>query len=257
VTRRAARFLTRLYPPRWRVRYGEEFQTFLESRRVRPVDVLTTIGSALSERAAGSLTTLLYACLAIIAPGGAWHMTTSGAPLARIIETHRAFWLSWAMIEAGSLAALAAGAVAVAPVLSRILRDRRRDVVRKLVWPVAAGLLLVLILVPCAILPGWESPEARAAPALVVVGVFVDQAALFLTYVIAHSKLSRSLGRVKRSVLAMASWIVVASIIAGAWGSTIHSSPRGGDLHLGWAGALLWLVAMTYRVVVLRRTLAE
>ncbi len=249
MTRRAARFLTRLYPPAWRARYGEEFQTFLESRHVGPFETLNIVASALSERLAGSLTTLLYACLAMIPPGGAWYMTTSGAPLARILETHRAFWLCWAMIEAGSLAALAAGALAVAPVLFRILRDRRRDVVRKLVWPAAAGLLLVLILVPCVILPGWESPESRAAPALIVVGVFVDQAARFLSYVIAHSKLSRSLGRVKRSVLAMASWIILASIMAAAWGCYIHLSNRDA---VSWTGALLWLVTMTYRAVKLR-----
>jgi hypothetical protein len=250
MTRRTARFLTRLYPPRWRVRYGEEFQTFLESRRVPPIEVLTTIGSALSERRAGFLTTLLYACLAITAPGGAWYMTTSGAPLAQIIETHRAFWLVWASIQASSLAALAAGFVAVAPVLFRILRDGRPDVVKKLVWPSAAGLVLVLIVVPCAFLPGWLSPQARAAPALAVVGVFVDQVALFLTYVIAHSKLSRSLGRVKRSVLAMASWIMVASIMAATWGCYIHLFSNRDAVS--WTGALLWLVAMTYRAVKLR-----
>lgn len=80
---------------------------------MRPLEILNTIAAALSERLAGSLTTLQYTCLAIIAPGGAWYMTTSRALLARIIETHRTFWLSWAMIEAGSLAIAAPGLLLV------------------------------------------------------------------------------------------------------------------------------------------------
>jgi hypothetical protein len=84
VTRRAARFLTRLYPPRWRARYGEEFQTFLESRRVLFLEILNILGSALSERLAGFLTIVLYACPAMLAGAGAIYLTASGISVSRI-----------------------------------------------------------------------------------------------------------------------------------------------------------------------------
>lgn len=54
---RAARFLTRLYPPAWRARFGEEFQTFLESRRVSAWETLNIASRAVAEQVVSHLKT--------------------------------------------------------------------------------------------------------------------------------------------------------------------------------------------------------
>jgi hypothetical protein len=52
---------------------------------------------------------------------------------------------------------------------------------------------------------------------LILLGTVVQSVADFFKYVIAHSELSQSLGRVKLAVLEMAASIVVVTITAGAW----------------------------------------
>jgi hypothetical protein len=240
MTRRTARFLTRLYPPAWRARYGEEFQTFLESRRVRPLEVLDAIASALSERLAGSLTIMLYACLATFAAGGALYLTTSGAPLVQIIDTHRALWLGWALIEAGSLALAAAGVVAVTPVLFRTLRKPSREVLWKLVWPVGAGLMLALWLLVVWLTGAAEKGLPVAWVTLLGLGTFVEKSAGFLRYVIAHSGLPQSLGRAKLATLAMAASIVVTTIMAAGWGLAANIYTV-----FGWGPFVYWSVVLT------------
>lgn len=249
MNRRTARFLTRLYPPKWRARYGEEFQTFLESRRVRAIETLNIVASALYERLAGSLATLLYICIVVIAPGGALYAAISRAPLAQILDAHRLFWMCWVVIEAGSLMIVTAGAAAIAPVVFGIVRSRRPDVVKRLWWPAVIGLLTVLVLCVYAAIPGSRLPD-WVGNTLILAGMFVDSVARLLGYVISHSKLRRSLGRRKCSVLAMASWIVIASIIPAGYGSAIRYATNG-TLAL-WIGVPLWLLVLTYKAVSLR-----
>jgi acyl-CoA synthetase (AMP-forming)/AMP-acid ligase II len=228
VTRRAARFLTRLYPTGWRARYGEEFQTFLESRRVLFREILNILGSALSERLAGFLTIVLYACPATVAAGGAIYLTASGAPVVQAFEAHRALWLCWAIIEASALAIAAAGVVAVAPAVFRILRKPSRKVLWELAWVVGAGLLLVMWLSLM-----WLADDAdneRSAVAMFMafgLGMFAESVARFLKYVIAHSDLSQSLGRAKLAVLAMAESILVVTVTAGGCGLLSKPSAHG------------------------------
>ena len=44
---RAASLLVRVYPPRWRARYGAEFETLLEERPLGPFDVADVLLGAL------------------------------------------------------------------------------------------------------------------------------------------------------------------------------------------------------------------
>lgn len=50
MNRLTAHLLTRLYPPRWRNRYGREFEALLEDERGRPSMILNVICSGLRER---------------------------------------------------------------------------------------------------------------------------------------------------------------------------------------------------------------
>jgi hypothetical protein len=251
MTHRTARFLTRLYPPNWRARYGEEFQTFLESRHVRAIETLNIVASALFERLAGSLATLLYICIMVVAPGGALYAAIGRAPLAQLLTGHRLLWIYWVAIEAAALMIVTAGAVTIAPVVFGIVRSRRPDVVKRLWGPAIFGFLMVLVLAIYAAVPESRS-TSWFGNTLSFLGLFADGFARFLGYVVSHSKLRRSLGRRKCLVLAMASWIVIATIISAAYGSLIHYSALGGDLHLGWIGAVLWFIELTYQAVSLR-----
>jgi len=240
MTRRSARFLTRLYPPAWRARYGEEFQLFLESRRVPLVEALNIVASAFSERAAGLLPILLYALVAAFAAGGALRLTASGVPLAQAIDAHPAFWLGWAIVEAISLALVAAGAVAVAPAVFTILRNPSREVLWKLAKPVGSGLLLVFW---SSIYGGaiWKSWAADWI-ALLLLGGFAEATAGFLRYVIAHSGLRQSLGQGRLAALAMAASIVVTTITSAGWGFDAHIYTGASS---GWGLYLYWSVVLT------------
>ena len=151
---RAARWLTRLYPPAWRARYGEEFAPFLEARPVTLRDVLNVVGCALNERARvlgefkmsklqHSLVLAVYAYLAAIAAGLNLYMTVDDTPLVDAMSSHAALFLCWNLVAAGSLMALAAAAAVGLPAVWAMIRfawtAKRRDIfVRLAVPPFAA-----------------------------------------------------------------------------------------------------------------------
>ncbi len=236
MTRRAARFLTRLYPPHWRARYGEEFQTFLESRRVLFLEILNILGSALSERLAGFLTMILYACVVTFSAGGAIYLKGSGGPVVQVIESHPVLWLCWSIIETGSLAMIAAGVVTVAPVAIRILRTTSRYARFRLVNLVITGLFLIVGLTLAAAGKSWA-----LSGTLIVLASCLLQAAHILNYVIAHTELSHSLGRRKLAVLAMAASLVATTIISAGLGLDEKDFDPGHPDLVGWSLALLLL----------------
>ncbi len=268
MTRRAARFLTGLYPSEWRARYGEEFQTFLESRRVSPAEALKTVASALSERfleanivinLQRSLTIMGYACLATIAAGGALYLAVDDTSLAHAIQTHRALWVCWAVIEAGSLALLAAGIAIAAPVLFAILRERRLDMLRRIALPLGAAAILLLWIagvfacthwppLPWTVFnpPGAPPRQIRwilAAVTLALLGWLFESAAAALKHVIAHCEFSQSVGRIKLAMLALAASILVMTIMAAGWGLLANYYTR--DAFVGAGTYVYWSVVLS------------
>ncbi len=104
MNRQLAKFLIRLYPPAWRARYGAEFHTFLESRRVSAADVLNIAACGVTERAdeawQAALPLLGFACLVILASGFSLYIAVSDHPSGLL-------WLCWAGVV-GTCAALTA-----------------------------------------------------------------------------------------------------------------------------------------------------
>ncbi len=105
MNRRLAKFLTRLYPPDWRARYGAEFQTFLESRTVSVREVLNVVGRAAIERV---LEDLRYApiliAFALALTGGAYF--GAGHTLREAFSQYAALSCAWLALEAASLGLL-------------------------------------------------------------------------------------------------------------------------------------------------------
>lgn len=105
MNRHLAKFLTRLYPPDWRARYGAEFQTFLESRSVPAKEVLNVIGRAAIEHV---LEDLRYApiliAFALAAAGGVYLATGHG--LREALSHYPALSCAWLALEAASLGLL-------------------------------------------------------------------------------------------------------------------------------------------------------
>src|SRR5579872_6204890 len=93
------RRLTGLYPLEWRSRYGEEFQSFLETHPSNLRTILNVIGWAVYERLLSlrkskmdrrqlSLTSMLYAYLGAIAAGINFYWTVDDTPLAVAMHNH-------------------------------------------------------------------------------------------------------------------------------------------------------------------------
>lgn len=246
MTRRTARFLTRLYPPAWRARYGEEFQAFLESRSVQLTEILSTVGSALSERFMGALPIILYASVAAFAAGGSLYLAASGALVIQALDAHRALWLSWAVIEASSLATVAVGVAAVAPVVFRMLRKPNWEILGRLALPVGAGSLLVLWLYVI----GEDARSVAGIWTTVLgLGTLVEQMAGFLKYVIAHSELPQSVGRRRLVVLAMASSIMVMTVSSASYGLMFNFLVTDGFRFAGpYAFWTIFLGTLAFRV---------
>jgi hypothetical protein len=102
VTRRSARFLTRLYPPAWRARFAAEFQTFLESRRVSPRETLDIAGRAVMERVSEGWQAALLVTAFLGIP-----MFAGCCALYLGAGRHAAWpvlWLCWGAIEAAAVA---------------------------------------------------------------------------------------------------------------------------------------------------------
>jgi hypothetical protein len=123
---RLVRQLVNFYPQEWRTRYGEEFQSFLETHPANLQTVLNIIGGAMHERVLSlrrfkmdrrqnSLTLMLYASLGALAAGINFYWTVDDTPLAATMHNYSALFTSWNLVRAGSLLALAAFATVGIP----------------------------------------------------------------------------------------------------------------------------------------------
>jgi hypothetical protein len=93
--------LVSLYPQEWRTRYGEEFQSFLETHPSNLRAVLNVIGGAMHERVLSSgrfkmdrrqnsLALMLYAYLGAIVAGINFYWTVDDTPLAAAMHNYSA-----------------------------------------------------------------------------------------------------------------------------------------------------------------------
>jgi len=148
--------LVSLYPQEWRTRYGEEFQSFLETYPSNIRTILNVIGGALHERLLSlgsftmdrrqnSLAWMLYAYLSAVAAGINFYWSVADTPLAAAMHSRPGLFTSWNLVRGGSLLAAVAVAMVALPVLVTILRtalsNRRWDVVYRLAVPPCAALV--------------------------------------------------------------------------------------------------------------------
>jgi hypothetical protein len=119
--KRIVRFLLRLYPASWRVEYGQELASILESRRLSAAVVFDTLRSAMVERARvsepwlviGSLSFFLNFCASVI---------NSFAPMPPVAYGiyERFMWIllivgvCWVTLRGASLRKTIVGAVKIA-----------------------------------------------------------------------------------------------------------------------------------------------
>ncbi len=165
---RLIRGLTRLYPPAWRSRYGEEFQNLLETDSPTPQTILNVVRWALYERFVSlcglimdrrqtSLALMLYTALASGAAGMNFYWTVNDTPLATAMHAHPALFAMWNSIRAGAFLA----AVTVSLAASRFLiivrstpNRQKRNLLRLLTVPPLAGLLLLAWLIGATVWSG-------------------------------------------------------------------------------------------------------
>ena len=161
--------LVTLYPQEWRTRYGEEFQSFLETHPSNLGTVLNVIGGAMHERVLSlgrfkmdrrqnSLALMLYAFLGAIAAGINFYWTVDETPLAAAMHDYSALFTSWNLVRAGSFLALAVFATVGIPLFLTMLRAafaaQRWDVVCRLAVPPCAALVTLAWMVTAARLSG-------------------------------------------------------------------------------------------------------
>lgn len=175
------RVLLRLYPRRWRARYGDEFLALLEQQPMTPLVVLDVVlgaldahlrphfaatdasvgGRALAALAALRTTALTVFCAysAFVVAGGAFYgMVDDSAFLP--MTAHPPLFAAWLTAEAGAAvsgAALVAGGLPIAlATLAFALRHQRRDILVLLAVPFMAfaGIILLIVFL-AAIFAGW------------------------------------------------------------------------------------------------------
>lgn len=184
---RLARRLAGLYPLEWRNRYGEEFQTFLETHPSNLKTILNVAGSAMHERILSlgrlkmdqrqhSLALMLYAYLGAIAASINFYWTVDDTLLATAMHNNSALFNSWTLVRVGSVLALAAVVMIGIPVLMNMVRTaftaRRWDVVCRLAVPPCAAFLTLAWMFAAARLSGghwvptpWDVTGSWMAPA--------------------------------------------------------------------------------------------
>ena len=250
---RVARWLTSLYPPAWRMRYGEEFRRFLEARPDTLGAVLNVMGCAFYERLCSfgdykmsrlqhSLVLMGYAYLVAIAAGVNLYMTVDDTPLVDAMRAHNDLSVWWNLVAAGSLVALAAAVCLGLPALWAMIRfaraARRRDIVARLAFPPCALALILIWITAVVMWTGWGplfwdvmgQPVSRWALSfvtllLVVVGLFgsgitLKQAVERSTFPDERllDRTIRPLQFVKIPVLVLAGSIVVMVLGVLCWG---------------------------------------
>jgi hypothetical protein len=167
---RAAHWLTRLYPPVWRARYGEEFQTFLEVHPNTPSAVLNVIACALHERVCRfgefdmsklqhSLVLTVYAYLAAVSAGVNLVGSVDDTALSDAMRTHTALFACWNLVAAASLVALVAVLTLGLPALWAMIRfamtNKRHDILVRLAFPPCAAVVLLSWIIAVVMKTGW------------------------------------------------------------------------------------------------------
>jgi hypothetical protein len=156
--------LLRLYPFRWRERYGDEFLALLEQQSVTPsviFDValgaldahlrahLSPVGETVGERAMQRLRalrttalTLFCAYIIFVVAGLAFYGMVDDSAFIPAMDAHVSLSACWLIIEAGaavSLAAVVAGGLPIGlATLAFALAHKRRDILRLLAVPALA-----------------------------------------------------------------------------------------------------------------------
>ena len=249
MNRRAARFLTRWYPPAWRARFGEEFQAFLEARRVSPAEALNVAVCALSERFFGAVPLIGYACVLALSAAGALFLANDQHP-AQTIGAHRTLWLVWATIELIALVAFALLVATVVPAVLTAMRTRIRT------HPF--HVLITSVLPACAVVFQlfWHdefSPgdyRGRVGFALFILGGgFLERTA--------RTALQCTVGRSRLLVLTSSSSIVILPLAVGGFAPWMNSD-RHMSTYFYWPFLLVGLFSYAAPAVrSVRRLLAE
>jgi len=184
---RLARWLTSLYPPMWRARYGDEFTAFLEQQPTTLPAILNVIGSALLEqlRAAGdfhmnarqrTLVLMAFAYLAAVAAGVNFYWTVNDTPLAAVMRSHTELSASFRAVAFGSVAAFAVVSAISLPITTSIavdaIKGRRWRTLGRIAVPFGAAFIVMIWLVVGTIITGrhwvatpWDVTGDWPAPA--------------------------------------------------------------------------------------------
>ncbi len=192
-------WLVRLYPLRWRERYGDEFDALLEECLHSPLDVLDILFGALDAhlglsqetnwrltpalalaRSAGasvnmnnklrtSILMVFAAYIAFIVAGMSVYGFADDSPFIPMMKTNLALFIAWRTIQIGAVVALLSVVVGGAPlawtIVRRALTSERRDL-RLLLVPLYSLLGLVLYFLAMLYLAsntGILNPPASAA----------------------------------------------------------------------------------------------
>jgi hypothetical protein len=132
-----ARQLIRLYPARWRARYGDEFCALLETYPRSLSTIVDVVAGALREhlRSAGvpdmntrqqSLILMAYACLAAVAAGVNFYWTVDDTPLAVAMQRHAALHRSFNLVTDGAAFMVFVVIIVAVPIAAGIMRDAFR-----------------------------------------------------------------------------------------------------------------------------------
>lgn len=215
---RAARFLTKLYPQSWRARFGAEFQTFLETRRVSPSEVLDIAGRAfiehLEETWRAALRAIAFACVVTVAVRYSFNLGIGERPQPEA-------WLGWGGLFGTAAAIFVPMLPASRPVLRAMLRS-----------PWVLGYKL-LVLVYCARIL-WHGPwHLGAGLATILIGTFWKEVARGLAASIDGWRMAISI-------------VATVSLVSAGLGLMLRGSFESNDVWLPWVFSLL-AVADTVR----------
>ena len=199
----AAARLARLYPARWRERYGGEFAALLEDHPRSLTVLMDIICSALEAhmeswqlertKPAGMSAVLWCAWMAAVAAGISLYGMVDDSPFVGAMQSNLSFGVYWLGIEVGCLVTAGAialgGAVAGWSMLRFAIASRRRDILWRLAYPLLAHLALagwlVTILIatggrwapsPWAVAvsrPGWPSEGFRQVTGSISAGLWL------------------------------------------------------------------------------------
>jgi len=181
--RRGHTLLLRLYPPSWRVRYGEEFLALLADMRLSPIDLLDIALGALDARLASrraahdvhgvddadggynsddsvlgglrmahtrlraSAITVFCAYIGFVIAGLAFNGTRDDNPLTPLGATHLGLQAAVGVVMGGAVVALLAVLIGGLPIAFVALRQAQRERRLRTLWLFATPPLALLLLI--------------------------------------------------------------------------------------------------------------